>query len=127
MHSNRSAEGVSLITQIFYAAVFFTRYLDLFPIYGLWNFTLKLFYMASSVYIIFVMLRVYARTREREKAWKLGGFCLGVSVIGAPLVMLIFRRKTEWGFSEVRKLSPLKPGHLLSYHPIGFMGLLHHP
>ncbi|RDW76041.1 hypothetical protein BP5796_06862 [Coleophoma crateriformis] len=101
MHSNRSAEGVSLITQIFYAAVFFTRYLDLFPIYGLWNFTLKIFYMASSVYIIFVMLRVYARTREREKAWKLGGFCLAVSSVGAPLVMLIFRSKSQWGFSEV--------------------------
>jgi hypothetical protein len=47
------------------------------------------------------MLRVYARTREREKAWKLGGVCLVGSAVGAPIVMLIFRNKYEWGLVEV--------------------------
>jgi hypothetical protein len=101
IHSNKSAEGVSLITQGFYAAVFITRYLDLFLIGSAWNFTLKIFYILSSLYILFLMLRVYARTREREKAWKLGGFCLGGSLIGTPIIMLIFRHKEVWGFMEL--------------------------
>jgi len=41
------------------------------------------------------MLRVYARTREREAAWKLGAYCLGGALILAPLVNLIFRKKDE--------------------------------
>ena len=36
------------------------------------------------------MTRIYARTREREKAWKLAGYSFGASLIAAPLVSLIF-------------------------------------
>jgi ER lumen protein retaining receptor len=36
----------------------------------------QIFYTLSSFYIIFLMTSVYARTREREKAWKLGMYCL---------------------------------------------------
>ena len=39
------------------------------------------------------MLRVFPRTREREKSWKLGGICFGGALVGAPFVSLIFRRK----------------------------------
>ncbi|RFU27667.1 hypothetical protein B7463_g8672, partial [Scytalidium lignicola] len=101
IHRNKSTEGVSLITQALYALVFVTRYLDILPIYTKWNFVLKIFYILSSFYIIFLMLRVYARTREREKAWKLGSFCLVGSLIAATLVMLIFRSKHRWGFVEL--------------------------
>ncbi|KAG9247813.1 ER lumen protein retaining receptor-domain-containing protein [Calycina marina] len=107
IHSNSSAEGVSLITQVFYCMVFLSRYLDYFSAWHLsaWNNTLKTFYILSSVYIIAIMLRVYARTREREKAWKLGGACLAGSAILAPMLMLIFRSKSDefqgWSFTEV--------------------------
>lgn len=47
------------------------------------------------------MLRVYARTREREKAWKLGSACLAASAILAPFVMLIFKTKSQWSLLEV--------------------------
>ena len=90
-----SLPGVSLITQDLYALVFCTRYLDLFwtpPFHSWWNFFFKIFYIASSLYIIFIMMRVYARTREREKAWRLGAYCLIGSMIAAPFVTLIFRR-----------------------------------
>ncbi|MCJ1411516.1 hypothetical protein MMC19_005606 [Ptychographa xylographoides] len=103
IHSNKSAEGVSLITQALYVAVFCTRYLDLFwvpPAVSLWNFTLKNFYIFSSLYIIFLMMRMYARTREREKAWKLGAACLAGSLISAPFVMMVFEKKSHWGFME---------------------------
>jgi len=102
MHSNKSAEGVSLVSQALYALVFCTRYLDIFgPIFGLWNFVLKIFYILSSLYILFLMLRVFPRTREREKAWKLGAACLGGSIILAPLVMMLFDVKYLWGFQEI--------------------------
>ncbi|KAJ8065917.1 hypothetical protein OCU04_005016 [Sclerotinia nivalis] len=102
IHRNSSAEGVSLITQSLYAMVFITRYLDLFSGYFiLWNFTLKIFYIGSSLYILFLMLRVYARTREREKAWKLGGLCFVGSAVLAPVLMMIFEGKYAWGFMEV--------------------------
>jgi len=52
------------------------------------------------------MLRVYARTREREKAWKFGAACLVASAASSPLLMLIFRHKKGdgfvWSFQEVR-------------------------
>jgi ER lumen protein retaining receptor len=47
IHSNSSAEGVSLITQVLYALVFGTRYLDIFTSsatkdgWHTWNFSLK--------------------------------------------------------------------------------------
>lgn len=47
------------------------------------------------------MLRVYARTREREKAWKLGGFSFIGCAVLAPIFMMIFERKLAWGFMEV--------------------------
>jgi hypothetical protein len=53
------------------------------------------------LYIIFFMMRVYARTREREKAWKFGGACFVGSAVLAPIVMMIFRKKYAWGFVEV--------------------------
>jgi hypothetical protein len=107
IHRNHSTEGVSLITQALYCVVFISRYLDLFWFNTVWNTVLKVFYILSSLYILFLMLRVYARTREREKAWKLGAFCLIGSVIGAPIFMMIFKDKEYWTFKEVYFTSPL--------------------
>lgn len=84
-----------------------TRYVDYFSGFGysIWNTTFKTFYILSSFYVIFIMMRVYARTREREKAWKLGGACLAGSAVLAPLIMLIFRKKSDplygWGWIEL--------------------------
>jgi ER lumen protein retaining receptor len=99
------------LTQILYVAVFVTRYLDLFwvpPSYSIWNFFLKNFYIWSSIYIIIIMTRVFARTRERERAWRLGGYCFGASLVAAPLVTILFRGRkhsypTEmlWCFSII--------------------------
>lgn len=58
-----------------------------------WNFTLKVFYISTSLYIVFLMTRVYARTREREKAWKIGLWSLLGSIVSAPVVAAIFMGK----------------------------------
>ncbi|KAK5108144.1 hypothetical protein LTR62_008740 [Meristemomyces frigidus] len=93
IHTNRSAEGVSLLTQLLYIAVFSTRYLDLLwvpPWWSWWNFVLKLFYISSSGYIVFVMMRVFARTREKEYGWKLASWSVAFSAVGAPVVLWTF-------------------------------------
>ena len=127
-----STPGVSLITQMLYALVFVTRYLDLFstPILGsrepegtLWNFILKNFYIITSFYIIFIMMRVVARTREREKAWRLGAYCLAFAIVLAPPAAFISNvghkeRKTSilnilWTFSLVLESVCVVPQLLL--------------
>ncbi len=87
---------MSLITQGLYSLVFCSRYLDLFWIderTPWWNIIVKNFYIWTSIYVIVVMMRVYPRTREREKGWKLGAFSLGGSIILAPIAAAIFDRK----------------------------------
>lgn len=72
----------------------------------------KIFYILSSLYIMFLMLRVYARTRERERAWQLGGVSFVGSAIAAPFIMMIFKHKKDWSFMEVG--SPLSRSKTIS-------------
>lgn len=105
IHHNKSAEGVSLLTQLLYVLVFGSRYLDLFwvaPSVNLWNFVLKICYIASSAYIVFIMMRMFARTREKEYGWKLAIWSLVGSTLGAPVVCLLFEGWKRCDFSEVR-------------------------
>ncbi len=77
--------------------MFLTRYLDLFwvpPQVSYWNFILKNFYIWSSLYILLLQLRIYPRTREREKAWQLAIFAVGGSLLAAPLITPIFQKFT---------------------------------
>ncbi|GAB7341609.1 hypothetical protein MBLNU457_7811t3 [Dothideomycetes sp. NU457] len=104
IHRNKSAEGVSLITQALYLLVFGVRYLDLLwtpPSFSYWNFVLKILYILTSSYIVFLMLRVYARTRERERAWKLGVWSLGGSLIAAPILTLALEGKAGLSLLEM--------------------------
>lgn len=98
--------GVSLITQILYAVVFCTRYIDIFYETIRWNFFFKIFYISSSLYIIAIMQWVFPRTREREISWKIGAGILGGSLLLSPFVMLIFEKwwsfsQWLWDFSEI--------------------------
>jgi len=100
IHWNRSAEGVSLISQALYVLVFVTRYLDILwssPLgkIGFYLFAVKLFYIASSLYIVFLMVFAYARTREREKAWKFGMYCLGFALLFAVPLCKVFEKGPE--------------------------------
>lgn len=111
IHRNRSAEGVSLITQILYALVFCTRYLDIFSESSAWNFIFKIFYILSSFYILGVMQWVVPRSREREISWKIGAFILGGSFALSPFVMMIFET-TGWGFRVVSPVPLIRPSAL---------------
>jgi ER lumen protein retaining receptor len=81
-----------MITQGLYCLVFLTRYLDLFwrpPASSYYLFIGKVFYIVTAIYILALMQWVYPRSREREKAWRLGTCCLVGSLIGAPIVHYI--------------------------------------
>ncbi|KAF4965177.1 hypothetical protein FSARC_6995 [Fusarium sarcochroum] len=118
IHRNRSAEGVSLITQILYALVFCTRYLDLFIETVPWNIVFKIFYIVSSIYILAIMQWIYPRSREREIAWKIGAVILGGSFVLSPFIMLIFEshkgfRPWMWVFSQILESVCVLPQLLL--------------
>ncbi|KAH9906503.1 ER lumen protein retaining receptor-domain-containing protein [Xylariomycetidae sp. FL2044] len=98
IHRNRSAEGVSWITQMLYAVVFCSRYTDFFKESSWWNYLFKLFYVTSSIYIIAIMRWLYPRTREREVSWKLGGAILVGSLCLSPFVMLALESRSRWSF-----------------------------
>lgn len=101
IHRRRSAEGISLLTQLFYTLVFLTRYLDLLFWWDIgYNTIFKLYYIGSSLYILFLMVKVYARTREEEKEWKVAAIILGASAIAAPIMKGIFGGAGDW-FLEV--------------------------
>lgn len=106
IHSRRSAEGISLLTQLLYTLVFLTRYLDLliWSEFG-YNTIFKVFYIASSLYILFLMVKVYARTREEEKEWKIAATILAGSTIAAPIMKAIFDESRDWFIETFRTFS----------------------
>ncbi|KAI0262231.1 ER lumen protein retaining receptor [Gloeopeniophorella convolvens] len=56
IHTSRSCRGISFKTQALYVVVFVARYLDLFQTWvSLYNFVMKIFFIASSVYILYLM------------------------------------------------------------------------
>lgn len=91
-----------MITQILYAIVFCTRYLDIFQESVPWNIFFKIFYITSSFYIIAIMKWVYPRSREKELAWKLGAVVVVLSLLLSPIGMLIFEKKVGWTLRSVR-------------------------
>ncbi|CAK7271667.1 hypothetical protein SEPCBS119000_004723 [Sporothrix epigloea] len=99
IHRNRSAEGVSLITQVLYAIVFCSRYINVFSETSAWNLFFKIFYITTSFYIIVVMRWVFPRSRELELAWKMGAGILIGSLLLSPFGMLIFISKYIWSFT----------------------------
>ncbi|KAJ2893463.1 hypothetical protein MKZ38_008671 [Zalerion maritima] len=120
IHRNRSAEGVSWITQVLYALVFLSRYTDIFQEHIAWNRVLKWFYILSSIYIVFIMRFWFPRTREREIAWKLGGIILVGSLLLSPLTLLVLPHHIQkgfgtwlWDFSEILESVCVLPQLLL--------------
>ncbi|KAI0001046.1 ER lumen protein retaining receptor [Russula vinacea] len=56
IQTSRSCRGISFKTQALYVTVFVARYLDLFHTWvSVYNFTMKLFFICSSVYILYLM------------------------------------------------------------------------
>lgn len=101
IRSTRSCRGLSFKTQALYAAVFVTRYLDLFYRWvSLYNLFMKIFFIASSLYILYLMKFKFRPTYDPAIDTFKIEYLLGPSVILALLFHYSFT-PTEilWSFS----------------------------
>ncbi|KAN0081334.1 ER lumen protein retaining receptor domain containing protein [Tylopilus felleus] len=65
IQTTRSCRGISFKTQALYVLVFVTRYIDLFFRWiSLYNFVMKIFFIASSCYILYLMKYRFRPTHD---------------------------------------------------------------
>ncbi|CDS10101.1 Putative ER lumen protein retaining receptor(Fragment) [Lichtheimia ramosa] len=65
IQNSKSCVGISFKTQMLYTIVFMTRYLDLtFHFISIYNTCMKIFFIASSVYILYLMRVKYKATYD---------------------------------------------------------------
>ncbi|EEQ40870.1 hypothetical protein CLUG_04998 [Clavispora lusitaniae ATCC 42720] len=101
IETNKSINGLSLKTQLLYLAVFILRYLDLFTSYvSLYNTLMKLFFLSSSAYTVYLMAKKYHRTIRED----IDTFPLKFLLIPVSIVTLVFNhaysfRELTWAFS----------------------------
>ncbi|KAG8713222.1 endoplasmic reticulum retention protein [Ceratobasidium sp. 395] len=64
IQTSKSCRGISFKTQALYVAVFLTRYIDLFTLHFVfvYNTFMKIFFIGSSVYILYLMKYKYRST-----------------------------------------------------------------
>jgi len=93
-----TSPGVSLLTQALYALVFLTRYIDLFlvpPLMSKYLTFFKITYIVSSLYTVYILLRVFPRSRESESQWRLASYLLLLSAVAAPVFQHFFARTSD--------------------------------
>ncbi|WVQ79931.1 hypothetical protein IAT38_002032 [Cryptococcus sp. DSM 104549] len=99
--TSRSCRGISFKTQALYLVVFLTRYVDLFTEYvSLYNTLMKLFFIGSSAYILYLMKVRFRPTHDAS----LDTFKLTYLLPPVVLMSLIFTYKytaleVTWAFS----------------------------
>jgi len=96
IQKTRSCTGISFKSQCLYAAVFTTRYLDLFIYFvSLYNTVMKIFFIGSSFYILYLMKFRFKATFDPNLDTFRVEFLLG----GALLLAMIFNH--EFSFLEI--------------------------
>lgn len=101
IETNRSVDGLSLKTQAIYVIVFVLRYVDLlFKFVSIYNSLMKMFFISTSVYTVYLMIRKYPkRIREDTDTFPvkyLGMFACVLSLIFTHSYSL---RELSWSFS----------------------------
>ena len=97
VHTSRSCAGISFKSQILYAIVYCTRYIDLFfSFVSLYNTTMKVVFIASQLYIIYLMRVKFRPTNDMQ----IDTFKLEYLLGGSAILSLIATYK--YTFQEVR-------------------------
>ncbi|EED83913.1 predicted protein [Postia placenta Mad-698-R] len=101
IQTTRSCRGISFKTQALYVTVFVARYLDLFYEWvSLYNFTMKVFFIASSSYILYLMKVKYRPTNDPSIDTFRVEYLVGPCVILALLFHYKFKiSEILWSFS----------------------------
>ncbi|KAG0674924.1 endoplasmic reticulum retention protein [Pichia californica] len=99
--TKKSANGISLKTQILYALVFITRYFNLlkFEFGSLYNFSLKIIFLSTSFYSIFIIKKFTKQITQYVDDFK-----ISYLIIPCAIISLIFNYKFSffeiiWSFS----------------------------
>ncbi|KAJ4483762.1 ER lumen protein retaining receptor-domain-containing protein [Lentinula aciculospora] len=96
IRKSRSCRGISFKTQALYVVVFVARYLDLFFRYiSLYNTVMKIFFIGSSCYILYLMKFRYRPTNDPS----IDTFRLEYLI--APCVVLALIFNYQFWFTEV--------------------------
>ena len=122
---NRNCRGLSLKTQLFYMTIFFTRYLDIFsqishPIanHSIYLIVFKLFYILSSVVIVYFMMWRWRSTIETNKDTCSVAFviipCIIISLF-STIVTSFTMIKFLWTFSEILEGFAMLPQYIFIY------------
>ncbi|CAE6428292.1 unnamed protein product [Rhizoctonia solani] len=101
IQTTRSARGISFKTQALYVAVFLTRYIDLLTNFvSLYNTFMKIFFIASSIYILYLMKFKYRSTNDPSIDTFKVEYLLGPSVVLALIFNYGFKfSEVLWAFS----------------------------
>lgn len=101
IETNRSINGISLKTNLLYLLVFVIRYVDLFyKFFSLYNTFMKLFFIGTSAYTVYLMVKKYPQTIHED----IDTFPIKFLIAPAILCSLIFThsysfREVSWSFS----------------------------
>ncbi|KAF9166384.1 endoplasmic reticulum retention protein [Actinomortierella ambigua] len=96
MQKTRSVAGISFKTQALYASVFLTRYLDLFTGFvSIYNTTMKIFFIATSLYIIYLMKFKFKATNDP----RLDTFQVQYLLLATALLSLLVNHR--FSFQEI--------------------------
>ncbi|QIX01515.1 hypothetical protein AMS68_007032 [Peltaster fructicola] len=101
MRSSSSASGISFKSQFLYTLVYVTRYLDLLwtdPTRSLWNTTLKIVFISTQCYVVYLMLNDYKPTHDPNQ----DTFRVEYLLAGAAVLGILFPPK--WTYSPFEML-----------------------
>ncbi|KKY28423.1 putative er lumen protein retaining receptor [Phaeomoniella chlamydospora] len=102
MKQTNSCSGISFKSQALYFLVYVTRYLDLFWSFtdSLWNTSLKIVFLGTSGYIIYLMLNDYKPTHDPNlDTFKVGYLLGGAAVLGILFPYKYSISEMLWAFS----------------------------
>jgi ER lumen protein retaining receptor len=132
MLRQKSSAGISLRTQFLYVVVFVTRYLDLFYYFiSVYNTVMKLFFIASAVYICYLMhfVNPWKATHDKDN----DTFRLRYLIVPCAILALLFHRESLhevrtilWTFSEYLEAVAVLPQIFLLEHTDRYDALTSH-
>lgn len=96
VQTKKSAIGISLKTQILYAIVFITRYLDLltFDLGSFYNLSLKIIFLSTSFYSIFIIKKYTKQITQYVDDFK-------ISYLIIPCIIISFIYNYKFTFFEI--------------------------
>lgn len=135
IQSQKSAKGISLKTQILYAVVFITRYLDLlvFDFGSIYNTLMKIFFISSSVYSIVLIKKYTKQITQYTDDFKIIYLVAPCAVLACIFNYKFTFLEIAWSFSlwlesvcilpQLFMLQSQGEGALLTIHYIFALGL----